>query len=51
MNCDEIFKKIALEANFKLVEQIDIELNKKNLFARPRSKDKFYESIIILKKL
>jgi hypothetical protein len=51
VNCDEIFKKIALEANFKLVEQIDIELNKKNLFARPRSKDKFYESIIILKKL
>lgn len=48
--CDEIFNQIALSVGFEIIETVDIELDKKNKNARPRSLDKFYESAIILKK-
>ena len=48
--CDEIFKQIAHSVGYEIIETIDIELDKKNKNARPRSLDKFYESAIILRK-
>lgn len=50
VGCDEIFKQIASAVGFEIIETIDIELDKKNKNARPRSLDKFFESAIILKK-
>ncbi len=51
VSCDEIFKQIAGSVGFEIIEIVDIELDKKNKNARPRSLDKFYESAIVLKKL
>ncbi len=48
--CDEIFKEIAQKVGFEISEMIDIELDKKNKNARPRSLDKFFETAIILRK-
>lgn len=50
VECDNIFKKIAESIGLKVVDSIDIELDKKNLNARPRSLDKYYECAIIMKK-
>lgn len=50
VNCDEIFQELAESAGLKVIEQINIELDKKNVNARPRSTDKYYECAIILKK-
>jgi DNA modification methylase len=50
VKCDKIFKEIAQDVGFEILETVDIELNKKNKNARPRSLDKYYESAIILKK-
>jgi DNA modification methylase len=50
VECDAIFKEIAQNVGFEILEMIDIELDKKNKNARPRSLDKFYESAIILRK-
>jgi DNA modification methylase len=50
VECDVIFKEIAQNVGFEILETIDIELDKKNKNARPRSLDKYYESAIILKK-
>lgn len=50
VECDTIFKAIAENTGFQIVETIDVELDKKNKNARPRSLDKFYESAIILLK-
>lgn len=50
VECDEIFKAIALSVGFEIEETIDIELDKKNRNPRPRSLDKYFESAIILKK-
>lgn len=48
--CDSIFRKIAESVGLQVVEQIDIELDKKNVNARPRSTDKYYECAIVMKK-
>ncbi len=50
VSCDEIFKEIAQKVGFEISEMIDIELDKKNKNARPRSLDKFFETAIILRK-
>lgn len=50
VSCDEIFKEIAQAVGFQIVEAIDIELDKKNKNARPRSLDKFFETAIVLQK-
>lgn len=50
VECDTIFKKIAESIGLKIVDTINIELDKKNLNARPRSTDKYYECAIIMKK-
>jgi len=48
--CDQIFIELAKNAGFEVVKQIDIELDKRNRNARPRSKDSYFESAIIIKK-
>ena len=48
--CDLLFKQIAEYAGFEVVETLDIELQKRNLNARPRSKDPYFESAIFLRK-
>lgn len=51
VECDKIFADIALSSGFKIEDQINVELDKKNKNARPRSLDSFYETIFILKKI
>ena len=48
VECDNIFKDIALMVGLKIDKVIDIELNKKNAVARPRSTDKYYECAIVM---
>ena len=50
VDCDLIFKKIAESVGLKIVDTINVELDKKNLNARPRSTDKYYECAIVMKK-
>ncbi len=50
VECDEIFKKIAISVGFSIKEIVNIELDKKNRNARPRSLDKYFESAIIMQK-
>ncbi len=50
VSCDEIFKEIAQAVGFVISETVDVELNKKNRNARPRSLDKFFETAIVLQK-
>jgi DNA modification methylase len=50
VHCDKIFEEIALSSGFHIIEKIDVELDKKNKNARPRSLDSFYESVFILRK-
>ncbi|MEC7240816.1 MAG: DNA methyltransferase [Myxococcota bacterium] len=48
--CDLLFMQIADYAGFEVVETLDIELQKRNLNARPRSKDPYFETAVLLKK-
>lgn len=50
VRCDNIFKKIAQDQGFLIEKQFDLELDKKNSNARPRSMDSFFETIFVLKK-
>jgi len=50
VECDKIFASIAKSCGFLIDDQIDVELDKKNKNARPRSLDSFYESVFVLKK-
>ncbi|OJW30414.1 MAG: hypothetical protein BGO54_13335 [Sphingobacteriales bacterium 46-32] len=50
VECDKIFEEMAKKAGFIVREVVDIELNKKNKNARPRSLDKYFESALILEK-
>jgi tRNA G10 N-methylase Trm11 len=50
VDCDRIFHDIAISCGFKVEEKVDVELDKKNKNARPRSLDSFYESVFVLKK-
>jgi hypothetical protein len=48
--CDRIFLQIATDSGFVVEGKIDLELDKKQGNARPRSTDDYFESICILKK-
>jgi hypothetical protein len=48
--CDQLFLSLADQMGFSLFETIDVELQKRNLNARPRSKDPYFETAIILQK-
>jgi DNA modification methylase len=48
--CDVIFRDIAEECGFIVEHQVDVELDKKNVNARPRSMDSYYESVVQLRK-
>ena len=50
VSCDEIFQELALSNGFQILERIDVELDKKNKNARPRSLDSYYETVFILQK-
>lgn len=50
VECDNIFKEIAESIGLKVKKVINIELDKKNAVARPRSSDKYYESAVIMTK-
>lgn len=50
VECDKIFEEIAHMVGLKVDEVIDIELDKKNAVARPRSTDKYYECAIVMSK-
>ncbi|MBD2297219.1 hypothetical protein [Nostoc sp. FACHB-190] len=50
VKCDEIFYKLAQSVGFTIQEKFDIELDKKNKNARPRSLDSYYESVFFLTK-
>lgn len=48
--CDKIFAELAESCGFVIDETVDVELDKKNKNARPRSLDSYYESIFVLRK-
>ena len=48
--CDRIFAELATAGGFRIEEQIDVELDKKNKNARPRSLDSYFESVFLLRK-
>lgn len=50
VDCDKIFIEIAKSIGLKIDEVINIELDKKDALARPRSSDKYYETAIIMSK-
>jgi ubiquinone/menaquinone biosynthesis C-methylase UbiE len=50
VECDKIFIELAKSCGFVIDEQINVELDKKNKNARPRSLDSYYESVFILRK-
>lgn len=50
VECDQIFQEIAKSIGLKIIDVINIELDKKSSVARPRSSDKYYETAIIMSK-
>jgi len=48
--CDDIFRELAEQAGFAVIDQVDVKLDKKNRNARPRSLDDYYESVITLRR-
>lgn len=50
VDCNRIFHDIAVSCGFEVEEKVDVELDKKNKNARPRSLDSYYESVFVLKK-
>lgn len=50
VECDKIFIELAKSCGFVIDEQINVELDKKNKNARPRSLDSYYESVFVLRK-
>ncbi len=50
VHCDDIFQELAERAGFAIEEKVDVELDKKNSNARPRSLDSYYETVFILRK-
>lgn len=50
VECDKIFADIAKSSGFIIEDQINVELDKKNKNARPRSLDSYYESVFVLRK-
>lgn len=50
VDCDRIFHDMAVSCGFEIEEKVDVELDKKNKNARPRSLDSYYESVFVLRK-
>lgn len=50
VDCDKIFMELATSCGFIIDEQINVELDKKNKNARPRSLDSYYETVFVLRK-
>jgi hypothetical protein len=50
VKCDDIFCELAESIGFRVSEKTDIELDKKNKNARPRSLDAFFESAFALRR-
>ena len=50
VDCSSIFQELAQSVGLKIHSVIDIELDKKNVVARPRASDKYYETAIIMEK-
>lgn len=50
VRCDDIFEKLAISSGFELASRVDVLLDKKNSNARPRSLDKYYETVFVLRK-
>lgn len=50
VDCEKNFSEIAKSIGLKVIETINIELDKKNNIARPRGLDKYYECAIIMEK-
>lgn len=50
VRCDDIFQELAERAGFEIDEKVDVELDKKNSNARPRSLDSYYETVFVLRK-
>ncbi|MEW6355491.1 MAG: hypothetical protein AB1696_04135 [Planctomycetota bacterium] len=50
VRCDEIFKELAERAGFGIEDSLDVQLDKKNSNARPRSLDSYFESVFVLRK-
>ena len=48
--CDRIFTQLAENVGFEVVKQVDVQLDKRNKNARPRSMDAYYEAAIFLVK-
>jgi hypothetical protein len=48
--CDKIFQELARNCGFIIDERVDVELDKRNSNARPRSLDAFFETVFVLKK-
>jgi hypothetical protein len=48
--CDKIFSDLAKMCGFTVEKQIDVELDKKNKNARPRSMDSYYEAVFLIRK-
>lgn len=50
VDCVKIFIEIAESIGLRVEDVIDVELDKKDNIARPRSSDKYYETAIIMRK-
>ncbi len=50
VECDNIFAELAESCGFVIDDRINVELDKKNKNARPRSLDSYYETVFILRK-
>lgn len=48
--CDRIFQELARQCGFVVDERVDVELDKRNSNARPRSLDAFFETVFVLRK-
>jgi tRNA G10 N-methylase Trm11 len=48
--CDALFQELAEKAGFAVVDRVDVELDKRNRNARPRSRDPYFETALVLEK-
>ena len=50
VDCAAIFQELAEECGFLVEDKVDVELDKRDSNARPRSLDSFFESVYVLRK-
>ncbi|MCB4757294.1 MAG: hypothetical protein LHV69_09770, partial [Elusimicrobia bacterium] len=48
VKCDDIFQELAEQCGFTIKDRVDVELDKKNSNARPRSLDSYFETVFVL---